>query len=37
MMLFQRLRIDERTRSTTRYAAAIWLGVTQVLLAAVVF
>lgn len=36
-MLFQRLQIDERTRSTTRYAAAIWLGVTQVLLAAVVF
>jgi phosphoglycerol transferase MdoB-like AlkP superfamily enzyme len=37
MMLFQRLQIDERTRSTTRYAAAIWLGVTQVLLAGVVF
>ena len=36
-MLFQRLQIDERTRSTTRYAAAIWLGVTQVLLAGVVF
>jgi phosphoglycerol transferase MdoB-like AlkP superfamily enzyme len=37
MMLFQRLQIDERTRSTSRYAAAIWLGVTQVLLAGVVF
>jgi phosphoglycerol transferase MdoB-like AlkP superfamily enzyme len=37
MMLFQPLQIDERTRSTTRYAAAIWLGVTQVLLAGVVF
>ena len=36
-MLFQPLQIDERTRSTTRYAAAIWLGVTQVLLAGVVF
>jgi phosphoglycerol transferase MdoB-like AlkP superfamily enzyme len=28
---------DERARSNTRYAAAIWLGVTQVLLAGVVF
>ena len=36
-MLFHRLQLDERTRSTTRYAAAIWLGVTQVLLAGVVF
>jgi hypothetical protein len=36
-MLFQPLKIDERTRSNTRYAAAIWLGVTQVLLAAVIF
>lgn len=36
-MLFQRLQYDERTQSTTRYAAAIWLGVTQVLLAGVVF
>ena len=36
-MLFHRLQIDERTRSTTRYAAAIWLGVTQLLLAGVVF
>jgi hypothetical protein len=30
------MEIDERTRSNTRYAAAIWLGVTQVLLAGVV-
>jgi len=29
--------IDERSRSNTAYAAAIWLGVTQVLLAGVVF
>lgn len=36
-MFFQEMRIDERTRSTTRYAAAIWLGITQVLLAAVIF
>ena len=36
-MLFRPLKIDERTRSNTRYAAAIWLGVTQVLLAAVIF
>jgi hypothetical protein len=35
-MLFHKLSIDERTRSSTRYAAAIWLGVTQVLLAGVV-
>ena len=31
------LQIDERSRANTRYAAAIWLGVTQVLLAGVVF
>jgi phosphoglycerol transferase MdoB-like AlkP superfamily enzyme len=31
------MTIDERTRSNTRYAAAIWLGVTQLLLAGVVF
>jgi phosphoglycerol transferase MdoB-like AlkP superfamily enzyme len=37
MMFFQPLHTDERTRSSTRYAAAIWLGVTQVLLAGVVF
>jgi hypothetical protein len=36
-MLFHPQKIDERTRSNTRYAAAIWLGVTQVLLAAVIF
>ena len=37
MMLFQKMAIDERTRSNTRYAAAIWLGITQILLAGVVF
>lgn len=36
-MLFHKMIIDERTRSTTHHAAAIWLGVTQVLLAGVVF
>ena len=36
-MFFNPLEIDERTRGNTRYAAAIWLGVTQVLLAGVVF
>ena len=36
-MFFQQLQTDERLRSSTRYAAAIWLGVTQVLLAGVVF
>jgi hypothetical protein len=36
-MFFKPLEIDERTRSTTRYAAAIWLGVTQVLLAGIIF
>nr|MDJ0919311.1 hypothetical protein [Woeseiaceae bacterium] len=36
-MLFHSLQIDERTRSTTRYAAAIWLGVTQLLLVGVIF
>jgi len=36
-MLFQKKAIDERTRSNTRYAAAIWLGTTQILLAGVVF
>ena len=35
-MFFQKLAMDERTRSNTRYAAAIWLGVTQLLLAGVV-
>jgi hypothetical protein len=37
MMLLGKMNIDERTRSNTRYAAAIWLGVTQVLLASVIF
>jgi phosphoglycerol transferase MdoB-like AlkP superfamily enzyme len=37
MMLFHRTVIDERKRSTTRYAAAIWLGVTQLLLVGVIF
>jgi len=36
-MFFQQIKVDERTRSNTRYAAAIWLGVTQILLAAVIF
>jgi len=36
-MFFQQLQADERLRSSTRYAAALWLGVTQVLLAGVVF
>lgn len=29
--------IDERSRANTGYAAAIWLGITQVLLAGVIF
>jgi phosphoglycerol transferase MdoB-like AlkP superfamily enzyme len=37
MMLFHPLQIDERTQSTTRFAAAIWLGVTQLLLVGVIF
>ena len=36
-MLFQKMKIDERTRSNSQYAATIWLGVTQILLASVVF
>ena len=36
-MFFHEMAIDERTRSNTRYAAAIWLGITQVLLAGVMF
>ena len=36
-MLFHPLQTDERTRSTTLHAAAIWLGVTQVLLVGVIF
>ena len=37
MMLFQTTKFDERTESNTRYAAALWLGVTQILLAGVLF
>lgn len=36
-MWIKRMALDERTRSNTRFAAAVWLAVTQVLLAAVVF
>lgn len=36
-MLFHPMVIDERKQSTARYAAAIWLGVTQLLLAGAVF
>jgi len=36
-MLFKKLQSDERTRSQAGHAAGIWLGVTQVLLAGVVF
>ena len=36
-MLFHPVQNDERTRSTTLHAAAIWLGVTQVLLVGVIF
>ena len=36
-MLFHPTKIDERQRATTRYAAAIWLGVTQLLLVGVIF
>jgi phosphoglycerol transferase MdoB-like AlkP superfamily enzyme len=36
-MLFHPTHIDERQRDTTRYAAAIWLGVTQLLLVGVIF
>jgi hypothetical protein len=37
MSLFHTLQLDERTRTNTGYAAAVWLGVTQLLLAGVVF
>jgi purine-cytosine permease-like protein len=37
MMLFHKMQVDERTRFNTGNAAAIWLGVTQVLLAVAVF
>ena len=36
-VLFKNFSIDERTRSNSRYAAAIWLGVTHILLAGVIF
>lgn len=36
-MLFRKLNLDERSRANTRFAAAIWLGVTQVLLVVVIF
>jgi phosphoglycerol transferase MdoB-like AlkP superfamily enzyme len=36
-MLFHPLQIDERTQSTARFAAAIWLGITQLLLVGVIF
>ena len=36
-MYFQKMIVDERTRSNTRYAAVVWLGVTQILLAAAIF
>jgi len=36
-MLFHKMQIDERTRSSARFAAAIWLGVTQLLLVGVIF
>lgn len=36
-MLTKNFKIDERTRSNSRYAAAIWLGVTQLMLVGVIF
>lgn len=36
-MLFHAMKIDERKQATTRSAAAIWLGVTQLLLVGVIF
>ena len=36
-MLFHPTIMDERKRDTSRYAAAIWLGVTQLLLVGVIF
>ena len=36
-MLFEKHRIDERSRDTAGKTAGIWLGVTQILLAGVVF
>jgi len=37
MMLFQKRPIDERMRQTSRLVAALGLGITQVLLAGVIF
>ena len=37
MTLFDKYRLDERVRTSAGQAAAIWLGVTQILLAGVVF
>ena len=37
MMFLQNTKADERTRSHTRYAAALCLGVTQILFASVFF
>jgi phosphoglycerol transferase MdoB-like AlkP superfamily enzyme len=37
MMFFHEVKIDERMRSNTLYAAAIWLGVTQLMLVGVIF
>ena len=37
MKLFAEHRIDERARSNAGWAAAIWLGITQVLLALAIF
>jgi len=36
-MLIEEHKIDERVRSSARWAAAIWLGDTQVLLAGAIF
>jgi purine-cytosine permease-like protein len=36
-MFSNRLPIDERARANTGHAAAIWLGITQILLAGVIF
>lgn len=36
-MFTRNFKIDERTRSNSRYAAAIWLGVTQLMLVGVIF
>lgn len=36
-MLFHPTKFDERKQASTRYAAAIWLGVTQLLMVGVIF